>query len=82
MDPESSHSTLQKRFGGSMHTRRTDRKSSGFGRVLIVVYGIFSLSAGVRSLYQLATEFSMAPVAILLSTLSAAIYVLATVALT
>ncbi|WP_290498512.1 hypothetical protein [Kocuria sp. UBA5001] len=82
MDPESSHSTLQKRFGGSMHTRRTDRKSSGFGHVLIVVYGIFSLSAGVRSLYQLATEFSMAPVAILLSTLSAAIYVLATVALT
>ncbi|CAL8897216.1 hypothetical protein [Kocuria varians] len=82
MDPESSHSTLQKRFGRSMRTRRTDRKSSGFGRVLIVVYGVFSLSAGVRSLYQLVTEFSVAPVAILLSTLSAAIYVLATVALT
>ncbi|GEC99622.1 hypothetical protein KVA01_17770 [Kocuria varians] len=82
MDPESSHSTLQKRFGCSMRTRRTDRKSSGFGRVLIVVYGVFSLSAGVRSLYQLVTEFSVAPVAILLSTLSAAIYVLATVALT
>ncbi|MDO4919559.1 hypothetical protein [Kocuria sp.] len=80
MDRESSHSTLQQRFGRS-GPRRTDRKSSGFGRVLIVVYWVFSLSAGVRSLYQLVTEFGVAPVAILLSTLSAAIYVLATVAL-
>ena len=81
MDSESSHSTLQQRFGRRGGPRRTDRKSTGFGRLLIVVYWVFSLSAGVRSLYQLATEFSAAPLAILLSTLSAAIYVLATVAL-
>ena len=81
MDRESSHSTLQQRFGRRTGGRRHDRKSSGFGRVLIVVYWVFSLSAGVRSLYQLATEFSLAPLAILLSTLSAAIYVVATVAL-
>ncbi|ASE10212.2 fatty acid desaturase [Kocuria rhizophila] len=81
MDRESSHSTLQQRFGRRAGDRRHDRKSSGFGRVLIVVYWVFSLSAGVRSLYQLATEFSLAPLAILLSTLSAAIYVVATVAL-
>ena len=81
MDGQSSHSTLQQRFGHAGGPRRTDRKSTGFGRLLIVVYWVFSLSAGVRSLYQLATEFRAAPLAILLSTLSAAIYVLATVAL-
>ena len=81
MDRESSHSTLQRRFGRSVGARRRDRKSTGFGRVLIVVYWVFSLSAGVRSLYQLATEFNLAPLAILLSTFSAAVYVLATVAL-
>ena len=81
MDRETSHSTLQQRFGRRAGARRHDRKSSGFGRVLIVVYWVFSLSAGVRSLYQLATEFSLAPLAILLSTFSAAVYVVATIAL-
>ncbi|PKZ37458.1 hypothetical protein CYJ75_09650 [Kocuria rhizophila] len=81
MDRETSHSTLQQRFGRRAGARRHDRKSTGFGRVLIVVYWVFSLSAGVRSLYQLATEFSLAPLAILLSTFSAAVYVVATIAL-
>ena len=81
MDRETSHSTLQQRFGRRSGARRHDRKSTGFGRVLIVVYWVFSLSAGVRSLYQLATEFSLAPLAILLSTFSAAVYVVATIAL-
>ena len=76
-----SRNTLQRRFGDRARSARTDAKSSGFGRVVIVVYGVFSLSAGVRSLYQLATEFSLAPLAIVLSTVSALIYVLATVAL-
>lgn len=78
---EPSRTTLQNRFGRSGPRAGSDRKNSGFGRLLIVVYAVFSLSAGVRSLYQLATEFSMAPLAIILSTISAAIYVLATIAL-
>lgn len=73
---------LQARFGPREGAVRTDPKSSGFGRVLIVVYGIFSLSAGVRSLYQIATQFGTAPLAYLLSLFSAAVYVLAAVALT
>lgn len=73
---------LQSRFGPRPGKVRTDAKSSGFGRVVIVVYGIFSLSAGVRALYQLLTQFDIAPLAYLLSLFSAAVYVLAAVALT
>lgn len=81
MNRSNEHNTLQKRFGAKARNQRTDAKSTGFGRLIIVVYGVFSLSAGVRSLYQLGTEFSAAPFAIILSTISAAIYVIATVAL-
>ncbi len=73
---------LQSRFGPREGAARTDAKSSGFGRVIIVVYGIFSLSAGVRALYQILTQFEVAPLAYLLSLFSAAVYVLAAVALT
>lgn len=82
MTKSTEHNALQQRFGNRVKTKRTDAKSSGFGRLIIVIYGVFSLSAGVRSLYQLGTEFSEAPLAIILSTISAVIYVIATVALT
>jgi hypothetical protein len=55
--------------------------SSGPGRVLIAVYGLFALSATGRASVQLATRFSQAPLAYLLSALSAVVYVVATVAL-
>ena len=72
---------LQSRFGPREGARRTDPKSSGLGRVIIAVYGIFSLSAGVRALYQILTQFDVAPLAYLLSLFSAAVYVLAALAL-
>jgi hypothetical protein len=53
----------------------------GFGRFLVAVYGVFALSATARSVYQLATKFSEAPVAYLLSAFAAVVYVVATVAL-
>jgi hypothetical protein len=53
----------------------------GIGRVLIVVYGILALAATGRSFVQIATKFDHAPVAYLLSALSAFVYILATVAL-
>lgn len=81
MSKSTEHNALQQRFGHRVRKQRTDPKSSGFGRLIIVIYGVFSLSAGVRSLYQLGTEFSEAPLAIILSTISAVIYVIATVAL-
>lgn len=82
MSKSSEHNALQQRFGNRARKQRTDAKSSGFGRLIIVIYAVFSLSAGVRSLYQLGTEFTEAPFAIILSAISAVIYVIATVALT
>ncbi|MFC7879997.1 hypothetical protein [Isoptericola sp. NPDC057391] len=57
------------------------RTGTGFGRLLVTVYGILAFAAIGRSSYELATKFSEAPVAYSLSTLSAVVYVLATVAL-
>ncbi|PRY38530.1 hypothetical protein LY71_1222 [Geodermatophilus tzadiensis] len=55
--------------------------AAGPGRVLVAVYAVFALAAGARAGVQLATRFSEAPVAYLLSALAAAVYVVATVAL-
>jgi len=55
--------------------------NTGPGRVLIAVYGLFALSATARATVQLATQFSQAPLAYLLSALSGVIYIVATVAL-
>jgi hypothetical protein len=54
---------------------------TGPGRVLLVVYGIFALSAGARALVQISTKFSEAPLAYLLSAFAAVVYVAATVGL-
>lgn len=54
---------------------------SGPGRVLVAVYALFAVSAGARAGLQLATRFSEAPVAYLLSALAAAIYLVAAVGL-
>ncbi|MGY1622476.1 hypothetical protein ACI789_09805 [Geodermatophilus sp. SYSU D00965] len=53
----------------------------GPGRVLVAVYGVFTLAAGSRAVVQLATRFAEAPVAYLLSALAAVVYLVATVAL-
>lgn len=53
----------------------------GPGRLLIAVYGVFALSATARASYQLITEFNEAPVAYLLSAVSAVVYIIATFAL-
>lgn len=53
----------------------------GPGRLLVTVYGVFTVAAASRSGYQLATRFDEAPVAYLLSALAAAVYAFLTVAL-
>lgn len=55
--------------------------SSGPGRVLVAVYGIFALAATSRAGVQLATDFHTAPIAYLLSAFSGLVYIVATVAL-
>ncbi|MGY1615943.1 hypothetical protein ACI797_04305 [Geodermatophilus sp. SYSU D00691] len=55
--------------------------SGGPGRVLVALYGIFTLAAGARAAVQLATRFDEAPLAYLLSALAAVVYLVATVGL-
>lgn len=54
---------------------------TGFGRVLVAVYALFAIAATARSVVQIATRFSEAPVAYLLSAFAAVVYIVATVAL-
>ena len=54
---------------------------TGAGRVLLLVYGIFAVSAGARAGVQIATKFSEAPLAFLLSAFAALVYIAATVGL-
>jgi cytochrome bd-type quinol oxidase subunit 2 len=55
--------------------------SSGAGRTLVAVYGIFALAATARASVQLLTKFEQAPLAYLLSALAAVIYIVATITL-
>jgi hypothetical protein len=60
---------------------RRESTRTGPGRVLVAVYAIFALSATARAGVQIATKFSHAPVAYLLSALAAVVYIIATVTL-
>ncbi|NTW40286.1 MAG: hypothetical protein HGA44_10440, partial [Cellulomonadaceae bacterium] len=55
--------------------------ASGPGRVLVAVYGVLALAAPARSGLQVATRLDEAPLAYLLSAVSAVVYVVATIAL-
>jgi hypothetical protein len=54
---------------------------TGFGRILVFVYGVFALAATARALVQLATQAGTAPVAYSLSLFSGIVYIVATWAL-
>ena len=73
---------LQSASGGRSQNRSMGSyHASGPGKLIAVLYGVFTLSAGARAGYQLVRKFDEAPLAILLSLLSAAIYAVAAVAL-
>jgi phosphoglycerol transferase MdoB-like AlkP superfamily enzyme len=55
--------------------------ATGFGRLLLFVYGLFALAASARALVQIATNFSEAPLAYLLSGVAGLVYISATVGL-
>ena len=57
------------------------KRQRGLGRILIAVYVILALAALGRSVFQIATKFSQAPLAYSLSALAAAVYVVVTVSL-
>ncbi len=60
---------------------RPGSAKTGPGRLLIAIYALFALSASARASVQIATKFSNAPVAYVLSALAAVVYILATVTL-
>ena len=62
-------------------TTQPDSARSGPGRLLVGIYALFALSASARAAVQIATKFSHAPVAYLLSAFAAVVYILATVTL-
>ena len=64
-----------------MSAEQRTRTSSGPGRVLVAVYGLFALAATARAGVQLATRYAEAPLAYLLSAVAGVIYVVATVTL-
>jgi hypothetical protein len=62
-------------------TANSSPRAAGVGRVLVAVYAILALAASGRSVFQIIDRFGEAPLAFSLSALSAAVYILATVAL-
>ena len=56
-------------------------RSLGAGRLLIVFYAVFAVSATARATFQIITKFEQAPLAYSLSLVSALVYILATVSL-
>jgi cytochrome bd-type quinol oxidase subunit 2 len=59
----------------------SDKRSMGAGRLLIVFYAVFAVSATARASFQIITKFEQAPLAYSLSLVSALVYILATVSL-
>lgn len=59
-------------------TERTGRTDVGLGRILVLVYAVFALSATGRSSVQLVQKAGEAPLAYGLSALAAVLYILAT----
>jgi cytochrome bd-type quinol oxidase subunit 2 len=57
------------------------RTGTGFGRILVFVYGILAFAATGRATFELASKFSEAPVPYALSMVAAVVYVVATWAL-
>ena len=55
--------------------------STGFGRVLVFVYGILAFAASGRATFELTTKFTDAPFPYTLSIIAAVVYVVATWAL-
>ncbi|WP_049577068.1 hypothetical protein [Streptomyces sp. SBT349] len=54
---------------------------TGPGRLLVTLYGVFTVGAASRSVYQLSTRFDEAPLAYVLSALAALVYAFITVSL-
>ena len=54
---------------------RRPRRNEGLGRLIVMVYAVFALSATARSLFQILDHFGRAPAAYLLSAFAALVYI-------
>ena len=72
---------MTERQGTTAPDPATPSTRRGPGRVLIAVYAVFALAATSRAVFQIVTQFEVAPLAYVLSALAAVIYIVATVAL-
>lgn len=61
-------------------THQTGR-TTGVGRIIVMLYAILALAASWRSGFQILTKFDEAPVAFSLSALAGIVYIVATIAL-
>lgn len=60
---------------------RTSTDNKGFNTLLVALYGVLAFAATGRASYELIAKFENAPLAYSLSTLSALVYIVATIAL-
>lgn len=56
-------------------------KTSGPGRTLVVFYGILTIAALARSVFEIVVHFDVAPLAYLLSLFAGVVYLVATIGL-
>ncbi|GAA4471625.1 membrane protein [Enteractinococcus fodinae] len=61
-------------------TQATGR-TTGVGRIIVMLYAILALAASWRSGFQILTKFDEAPVAFTLSAMAGIVYIVATIAL-
>ena len=59
----------------------TTGRTTGVGRIIVMLYAILALAASWRSGFQILTKFEEAPVAFTLSALAGIVYIVATIAL-
>lgn len=64
-----------------MNGRGEPRRTTGLGRVLVALYGVFAIAAVSRAGVQIATQFHEAPLAYVLSAFAGVVYVVATLGL-
>lgn len=67
--------------GETMKSASKKNSILSVSRLLIGLYSLFAVAAGVRSSYQLLTKFELAPLAYSLSTIAAFVYLIAILAL-
>jgi len=70
--PETTATTAEDGDAATAPAKRS--LGTGPGRLLVTLYGIFTVAAASRSLYQLLAQFDRAPLAYALSAVSAVVY--------